>query len=117
MAFIHWSNILSSKNDFTVIERLIQFYFIYRPESADTAEFAVENGDVILVATDGVFDNVPENELITELKRAQGIRDTVKLQSIANSIAWMARTLSFDPQFNSPFAENARQIGIDVMGE
>ncbi|XP_077290571.1 protein phosphatase PTC7 homolog [Arctopsyche grandis] len=87
-----------------------------RPEAADTAEFAVEDGDVILVATDGVFDNVPESELISELKKAQGISDPEALQAIANSIAWMARSLSFDGEFMSPFAENARNNGIDAIG-
>ena len=31
-----------------------------RPESADQYEFSVEDGDVILLATDGLFDNVPD---------------------------------------------------------
>jgi protein phosphatase PTC7 len=38
-----------------------------RPESADQLSFPVKNGDVILVATDGVFDNVPENLLLNTL--------------------------------------------------
>ncbi|KAH9644885.1 hypothetical protein HF086_007973 [Spodoptera exigua] len=68
-----------------------------RPESAETSEFTVECGDVILVATDGVFDNVPEPVLVAEMRRAQGLAgDTKKLQAVANSIAWMARNLSFD---------------------
>lgn len=87
-----------------------------RPEAADTAEFVVEDGDVILVATDGVFDNVPESELISELKKAQGLVDSSALQAIANSIAWMARSLSFDGEFMSPFAENARNNGIYAIG-
>jgi protein phosphatase PTC7 len=31
-----------------------------QPEAADTFSFSVKDGDVILVATDGVFDNVPK---------------------------------------------------------
>lgn len=38
------------------------------PESADTHSFPVKNGDVILVATDGVFDNVPTDLLLATLK-------------------------------------------------
>lgn len=38
------------------------------PESADSLSFPVKNGDVILVATDGVFDNVPTNILLDTLK-------------------------------------------------
>lgn len=38
------------------------------PESADTLSFPVQNGDVILAATDGVFDNVPTDLLLDILK-------------------------------------------------
>lgn len=38
------------------------------PESAETLSFPVENGDVILAATDGVFDNVPTDLLLDILK-------------------------------------------------
>ncbi|XP_047991144.1 protein phosphatase PTC7 homolog [Leguminivora glycinivorella] len=87
------------------------------PESADTSEFPVECGDVILVATDGVFDNVPEPVLLAEMRRAKTLAgDSPRLQAVANSIAWMARNLSFDGCYMSPFAKSARQNGIDAIG-
>lgn len=50
---------------------MVQLCFLRsRPESADTSQFSVECGDVILVATDGVFDNVPEPVLVAEMRRA-----------------------------------------------
>ncbi|XP_039292442.1 protein phosphatase PTC7 homolog [Nilaparvata lugens] len=87
-----------------------------RPDSADTCNFPVEEGDVILVATDGVFDNVPDQLLLTELSRVQGERDPVKIQHVANSIAWMARSLAFDDKFMSPFAISAQANGIHTVG-
>lgn len=39
------------------------------PESADTYSFPVKEGDVVLVATDGVFDNVPTSLLLDTLKQ------------------------------------------------
>ncbi|EEB14038.1 5-azacytidine resistance protein azr1, putative [Pediculus humanus corporis] len=87
-----------------------------RPESADQSNFPVEDGDVILVATDGVFDNVPDSILITELVKLQGEKDPIKIQCVANTIAWMARNLAFDSSYMSPFAINARKNGIDVKG-
>lgn len=88
-----------------------------RPESAETAEFSVECGDVILVATDGVFDNVPEPVLAAEMRRAQRLAgEPQRLQQVANTIAWMARNLSFDCAYMSPFAKSARQNGIDAIG-
>lgn len=37
------------------------------PDAASTDNFPVEDGDVILVATDGVFDNLPQTVLLNEL--------------------------------------------------
>jgi protein phosphatase PTC7 len=86
------------------------------PDAADRNSFPVEDGDVILVATDGVFDNVPKNLLLETLKGVQGEKDAVKLQMTANSIALMARSLSFDSEFMSPFAINARKNNINTIG-
>ncbi|XP_053950517.1 protein phosphatase PTC7 homolog [Anastrepha obliqua] len=86
------------------------------PDSADTISFSVKEGDVILVATDGVFDNVPERLLLDVLKECEGVTDPVKLQMTANSLALMARSLSFDSEFMSPFAINARRNNINATG-
>lgn len=86
------------------------------PDSADTMSFPVKEGDVILVATDGVFDNVPAKILLEVLNEIEGEKDPVKLQMTANSIALMARSLSFDSEFMSPFAINARRNNIHATG-
>lgn len=86
------------------------------PESADRLELRVEDGDVILLATDGVFDNVPDHMLVTEMTKLQGERDPARLQGVANAIAWMARSLAFDDEYMSPFALSARQNGIQAIG-
>lgn len=86
------------------------------PDAADTSTFPVEDGDVILLATDGVFDNVPQQLLVTEMTKLQGERDPCKIQGAANAIAWMARNLAFDSTFMSPFAESARHNGIEAVG-
>jgi len=87
-----------------------------RPESADQYEFSVEDGDVILLATDGIFDNVPDRLLVEELAVVQHCKDELKLQQCANSIALMARKLSRDPKFLSPFSVNALAAGIEAEG-
>ncbi|XP_016983380.1 protein phosphatase PTC7 homolog [Drosophila rhopaloa] len=86
------------------------------PESADTIEFPVKPGDVILLATDGVYDNVPEGFLVEVLTEMSGISDAVRLQMAANAMALMARTLSFNPAHDSPFSQNARKLNIDASG-
>lgn len=40
---------------------------IYSPDAADISQIPVKDGDVILLATDGVFDNLPESMLLAEL--------------------------------------------------
>lgn len=86
------------------------------PQAADRDSFPVQDGDVILVATDGVFDNVPKSILLDTLKQVEGERDAIKLQMTANTIAFMARSLSFDSEFMSPFAVNARKNNINTIG-
>lgn len=55
------------------------------PESADRYEFSVEDGDVILLATDGVFDNIPDSILVEEIGSQQkGPFDAAMIQVICN---------------------------------
>jgi len=87
-----------------------------QPEAADQYEFSVEDGDVILLATDGIFDNVPDTLLIQEMHKVQHCKDFNTIQQTANSIALMARELSRDPKYLSPFCVNALAAGIEAEG-
>lgn len=49
--------------------------------------------------------------------KVEGERDPSKIQGVANTIAWMARSLAFDADFLSPFAQSARQNGIEAIGD
>ncbi|XP_076312760.1 protein phosphatase PTC7 homolog isoform X2 [Tachypleus tridentatus] len=85
------------------------------PESAVTSSFQVQEGDLILVATDGLFDNLPENMILQELSK---LRDQYveNVQQVVNSLALQARRLAFDSTYLSPFALRARENGIDAVG-
>eukprot|EP00095_Tigriopus_kingsejongensis_P002543 maker-scaffold344_size201325-snap-gene-1.25 protein:Tk02543 transcript:maker-scaffold344_size201325-snap-gene-1.25-mRNA-1 annotation:"phosphatase ptc7 homolog" len=93
-----------------------------QPESADRYELNVEDGDVIMLATDGIFDNVPDSLLVDEISSKVPVcansADELKarLQQCANSIALIARKLSQDPHFLSPFAQKARANGLRGSG-
>ena len=91
--------------------------FFDSPESANQSQFAVQDGDVILLATDGVFDNVPQPILVAELSKLGGVKDQLCVQQTANSIALMARNLAFDGRYMSPFAQRARDYGIRAVGK
>lgn len=88
------------------------------PEAADRYEFNVEDGDIIILATDGIFDNVPDDLLVEQVESLKGCtNDLSKVQACANSIALIARTLSRDEHYLSPFAKNARASGFNnVIG-
>jgi protein phosphatase PTC7 len=87
-----------------------------QPEAADRYEFNVEDGDVIVLATDGVFDNVPDALLVEQISSIKGCtNDRVKIQQCCNSIAFLARQLSRDENFLSPFAKNARRNGYSEV--
>ena len=88
-----------------------------RPEAARTSEMPVQDGDVIMLGTDGVFDNVPDAMLVKELSDLHGCSDRERLRAAANAIALMARRLAFDGSYMSPFAKNALTHGIDAVGE
>ena len=80
-------------------------------------EFNVEDGDVIMLATDGIFDNVPDSLLLEEISAKVTKEDlATSLQQCANSIALIAKSLSQDPNFLSPFAKNARDNGFVMSG-
>ena len=93
-----------------------KIFFYFRPESADTGEFSIQAGDMLIVATDGVFDNLPISIIVKELVKVAGTSDVSQLQEVANSIAQLARKFAFDEEYMSPFAINARQNGIDAVG-
>lgn len=59
---------------------------------------------------------MPDQLLITEMQKIEGEKDPTKIQYVANTIAWMARRLAFDDAFLSPFAQSARENGIDAIG-
>lgn len=39
------------------------------PDAADSTTFDVQLGDIILTATDGLFDNMPDYMILQELKK------------------------------------------------
>lgn len=85
------------------------------PEDAEVSSFKIELGDIILTATDGLFDNMDDGLILQELS---GIKDFHydTLKSTATSIAKQAHELSYDPEYLSPFARQAKENGYDLTG-
>lgn len=87
-------------------------FIIDTPEKSDMQVLEVESGDIVLLATDGLWDNVPESVIIEALKGAK----QSNLRAKCNTIALIARRLSNDLQHASPFAVKASEHGIRASG-
>ncbi|XP_078363501.1 protein phosphatase PTC7 homolog [Oculina patagonica] len=84
-------------------------------DEAESTSFSVELGDLIVLATDGLFDNVSTERILKELSQLED-HSTESIQHITDSLAHLARTHSYDPHYLSPFAEQARCEGINITG-
>ncbi|KAF9596043.1 hypothetical protein IFM89_006970 [Coptis chinensis] len=84
------------------------------PSSAEVLEVPIEDGDVIIVGSDGLFDNVFDSE-IEELVN-QGITNGQKADEIACTIADLALYNSFDRFRKTPFSMEARKARVQHCG-
>jgi len=83
------------------------------PEVADASSVLLEEGDIIVLATDGLWDNLDDEMIWEEINaNLQDSTDEESLDRTARALARRARALAFDPSYMSPFAKNARAAGI-----
>ncbi|KRZ17573.1 Protein phosphatase PTC7 -like protein [Trichinella zimbabwensis] len=99
----------------TVSDDAVGQFFGDSPDSAETSTFRVELGDCIVVATDGLFDNLPASLIENELSKLESF-EPMEVQRACNSLAFQARLLSFDRHSMSPFAKKAQEHGIQAIG-
>ncbi|XP_072164491.1 protein phosphatase PTC7 homolog [Diadema setosum] len=85
------------------------------PHSASSSLFNVREGDIILMATDGLFDNMSETMILGELSKLKD-QTFSSVQKAVNDIAAKARRLAYDPTYMSPFAMHARENGMEFTG-
>lgn len=85
------------------------------PDSAESSSFSVEVGDLILLATDGLFDNLTDKAIVQQLAMLKE-HTLENIQKAVNSLALQARRLAFDATYLSPFSQRARDNGIDILG-
>lgn len=70
----------------------------------------VQEGDIIIVATDGLYDNVPNNEIV---EYASSINDPMDL---AESLGDLASKRGLDKSYKSPFMQAAIKAGEKWQG-
>ncbi|XP_029641640.1 protein phosphatase PTC7 homolog isoform X1 [Octopus sinensis] len=85
------------------------------PSMAENSSFGVQEGDIILLGTDGLFDNMNEDMLLDYVSKLKDHRQD-NIQKTASKIAEEAHQLAFDPDYLSPFALTAIDAGIEIRG-
>ncbi|CAD6215115.1 unnamed protein product [Miscanthus lutarioriparius] len=84
------------------------------PSSAQVFHFPVAPGDVIVAGTDGLFDNLYNNEISGVIVEA--LRVGLEPQIAAQKIAALARQRATDKNRQSPFASAAQEAGYRYYG-
>ncbi|KAF3434998.1 hypothetical protein FNV43_RR22085 [Rhamnella rubrinervis] len=69
----------------------------------------LDEGDVIITATDGLFDNLFEQEIASIVSRS--LEANLEAQEIAECLANRAQEVGWSPRTRSPFADAAQAAG------
>jgi len=85
------------------------------PQKAHVESHILYPGDIIILATDGLWDNV-ENEIIKEIIGNNQRETQAELDIIARKIATVAHENSMDTKKFSPFAAKAWDKGYALTG-
>jgi protein phosphatase PTC7 len=78
-------------------------------EDAAVYRLAVQPGDVIILATDGVLDNVWTRDMV-----ALAPRTAEEVDNAATTLASLAARHALDPEYESPYSVEASKEGIDI---
>ena len=84
------------------------------PQAAQRFVIEVQAGDIVVAATDGVFDNVYPDEAAAVVAAAKEKGDSPA--TAATALAQFARTRAEDDTYLSPFAYGAQQLGFRYFG-
>lgn len=69
-----------------------------------------------MVGTDGLFDNIDENQILSLIKPFWENSNSIEPEIISEMIAKYAYKLSLQHNYNSPFAKKARKHFMNYMG-
>ncbi|MBW0526486.1 hypothetical protein O181_066201 [Austropuccinia psidii MF-1] len=87
------------------------------PEMAHCGSVPIHNGDLILLFTDGLGDNLfPEDiRIATRHVLSKGLADSDFIQELAHTLCFYARVVSFQSKRVTPFEVEARKHNIHDM--
>lgn len=73
------------------------------PEDGSTMEVMLARGDLVIVASDGVFDNFNDSDMIKLINSSPSTPS-----ALASKISKESRRISFDANADTPYARNAK---------
>jgi protein phosphatase PTC7 len=82
------------------------------PTTAKTFTHELKYDDIVIVATDGIFDNLFNSRILKIVEEHKG----ESVREIADSLANTAFKLSINEKYKSPFAVGARKAGFYYLG-
>jgi len=82
------------------------------PENGDKYQFLLQDGDLVIFGTDGLFDNLCNDVLASIVKS----NEKSKVQEIAGAIAKEAYLISKSKTAITPFAASAAAFGYEFRG-
>ena len=85
------------------------------PEDAELKKMDLQSGDILMMASDGVWDNLHTSEILPKLSKIKSDPST-HLGDICHKITSKARKHSEDRKFVSPFTLKAIQHGRFIGG-
>ena len=85
---------------------------------ADVFSFNVKEGDLVIAGSDGLFDNVFDEEIVDVATRAFASASDVAVgaQAAATALAKVARKHAEDKKYDSPYAREAAKSETDKGG-
>jgi protein phosphatase PTC7 len=87
-----------------------------KPEHASVCTIQVQEGDIIVMGSDGLWDNVYDHEIVEILNAEEFKCDDLDPTRAANLIASKAHEVAVSPTIDSPFAVNAQKHDIQFNG-
>ena len=85
------------------------------PNSAISKEHEINKNDLVILATDGLFDNIFEKQILEHVNKFLA-DNPFNSSSLAQYLSEVAFNLSIDQNIVSPFAEGARKARMYYRG-
>lgn len=89
------------------------------PEQGQMEEFDAQVGDLVVLATDGLFDNLFPTQIASLLDTVLPTvddQDPRTMERVASCVAHTAHECAKSSKLKTPFAQAARKAGFDYLG-